>query len=307
MKTFLKILVPALALLAAPLAQAWTYTNGHALLIFRQSGFNNVEFDLGDVSQFIGKPDGYTASVTSWDTNLLASVFGSDLSGVSVILAATTSDTNASPAAWLSGGDPDALPHNYSFPTWRNNLYSVINAIGTRPLTYLVPTSGTAAYSIDPGGTYRLASYDYIVSGGGVNGGAIPQFGGNVSFPVEKAVPGSFGFWQITPGSSSQAATYVGTFTIGADSSLSFTAGPRVTVVPPPTILSITRSAGVSTVSFTTANGGNYWLAFTNSVASGISSNWPVVSGPIGGDGNNQSLNHTNTDDIGFYRVVRTP
>ncbi len=140
MKTFLKISVVALALLSAPLARAWTYTNGHALLVFRLSGFNNVEFDLGDISQFVGKPDGYTASVTGWNSNLVTSVFGSDLSGVSVVLAATTSDTNASPAAWISSGDPDALPHNYSFPTWRNNLYSIINAVGVRPLTYLVPS-----------------------------------------------------------------------------------------------------------------------------------------------------------------------
>jgi hypothetical protein len=303
MKTFLKILALAPALLAAPMAQAWTYTDGHALLIFRQNGFNDVEFDLGDVSQFLGKPDGYTANVTGWNASLLTSVYGSDLSGVSTILAATTSDTNATPSAWLSSGD--AAPHNYSFPTWRNNLYSVINAIGTRPLTYLVPASGASAYSIDPGGTYRLASYDYIVSGGGVNSGAIPQFGGNVSFPVEKTAPGSFGFWQIKPGSSTQPATYVGTFTIGTDGSLGFTAGP-VVVTTPPTIVGITRTDGVSTVSFTTANGGNYWLAFSNSVT-GANANWPTVSGPVTGDGSNKSLNHTNADANGFYRVVRTP
>jgi hypothetical protein len=306
MKTFYKTLVVATALLAAPFAHAWTYTNGHALLIFRQSGLNNVEFDLGDISQFVGKPNGYTAPVSGWNSNLVTGIFGSDLSGVSVILAATTSDTNASPAAWLSSGEPDALPHDYSFPTWRNNLYSVINAVGTRPLTYLVPASGAAAYSIDPGGTYRLASYDYIASGGGVNAGAIQQLGGNVSFNVEKAIPGSFGFWQIVPGSFSTAATYVGTFNIDATGNLSFTAGPAVTSVPQPTILSITRTSTVSTVTFTTANGGNYWLAYSNSVA-GSSTNWPPVNGPIPGDGNNHSLNHTNSEANGFYRVVRTP
>lgn len=305
MKTFYQTLVAAAALLAAPLAQAWTYTNGHALLIFRSSGFNDVELDLGDVSQFIGKPNGYTANVTGWNSNLVTSVFGSDLSGVSVILAATTSDTNASPSAWLSSGDSSALPHNYSFPTWRNNLYSVINAVGTRPLTYLVPTAGASAYSIDPGGTYRLASYDYIASGGGVNSGAIQELGGNVSFDVEKTVPGSFGFWQIAPGASSQPAAYVGTFSIDASGNLSFTAGP-VVVSTPSTILGITRNSSFSAVTFTTVNGGNYWLAYTNALG-GSSADWPIVSGPIAGDGNNQTLNHTNIDASGFYRVVRTP
>src|SRR5262245_1586384 len=126
MKNLLKIMAAMVAMAAAPSAHAWTYTNGHALLIFRLNGFNNVEFDLGDVSQFVGKPNGYTVGVSGWNSNLVTSVFGSDLSGVNVILAATTSDTNASPAAWLSSGDASAQPHNYSFPTWRNNLYSVI-------------------------------------------------------------------------------------------------------------------------------------------------------------------------------------
>lgn len=306
MKTFYQSLVAAAALLTAPLAHAWTYADGHVLLIFRQSGFNNVEFDLGDISQFVGKPDGYTAPVSGWNSNLVTGVFGSDLSGVSVILAATTSDTNASPAAWLSSGDPDALPHDYSFPTWRNNLYSVINAVGTRPLTYLVPPSGSSAYSIDPGGTYRLASYDYVASGGGVNAGAIQQLGGNVSFNVEKSIPGSFGFWQIVPGSSSTAGTYIGTFNIDATGNLVFTAGPAVVSAPPPTILNIVRAGTVSTVTFTTASGGNYWLAYSNSVV-GSSTNWPNVSGPIAGDGSNHSLNHTNSDANGFYRVVRAP
>ncbi len=305
MKTLLKILVAASAVLATPLAHAWTYADGHALLIFRASGFNNVEFDLGDVSQFTGKTNGYTTGVANWNSNLVTSIFGSDLTGVSVVLAATTSDTNASPSAWLSSGDSSALPHDYSFPTWRNNLYSLINAVGTRPLTYLVPTAGAAAYSIDPGGTYRLASYDYIASGGGVNAGAINELGGNVSFDVAKSIPGSFGFWQIAPGASSQQATYVGTFTIDASGNLSFTAGP-LSVVAQPTILSITRTGSVSAVTFTTTSGGNYWLASSNAF-SGDNTTWPIVSGPVAGDGNNQTLNHTNTDASGFYRVVRTP
>lgn len=304
MKKILQISIAALAVLAAPLAHAWTYTNGDALLIFRQGGFNDLEFDLGNVSQFLGHANGYTNVVTGWSLNLVTNTFGTDLTGVSVILAATTSDTSASPAAWLSG-DANATPHNYSLPTWRNNLYSLINSIGTRPLTYLVPLAGASAYSIDPGGTYRLASYDYIMSGGGINSGAIPQFGGNVSFTVEQSIPGSFGFWQIVPGASSQAATYIGTFAIDASGKLVFTAGP-VVVATTPTILSITRAGNVSIVTFTTTASGNYSLAYTNKLGGAVST-WPMVSGPIAGNGSNQSLNHTTTGAAGFYGVVRTP
>jgi len=226
------------------------------------------------------------------------------LTGVSVILAATTSDTNASPAAWLSSGDPNAAPHDYGLATWHANLYSVINGIGTRPLIYLVPAAGASAYSIDPGGVYRLASYDYVVSGGGINSGAIPEFGGNVSFTVEGSIPGSFGLWQIVPGASTQAATYIGTFTIDANGALQFTAGA---IVVAPNILGIVRTGNVSTVSFSTVSGGNYWLGYTNTLAGVGATNWPIVSGPVSGDGNNQSLTHTNSSVSGFYRVVRTP
>jgi len=231
-------------------------------------------------------------------------VFGADLTGVSVILAATTSDTAASPAAWLSSGDPSATPVGFSFGTWRANLYAPINSIGTRPLTYVVPTAGASAYSIDPGGTYRLASYDYIASYGGINAGAIPEFGGRVAFKVEQTIPSTFGFWQIPP-SSGTPATYVGTFTIDASGVLSFKAGP-VVVNTPSTIVSITHAGDLSTVTFTTTVGGNYSLAYTNTLGSPIAT-WPIVSGPVAGDGGNKSLNHTTADSGGFYGVVRTP
>jgi hypothetical protein len=39
-------------------ACAFTYTNTDLLLIFRQDGFNDVEFNLGTVSNFLGQADG---------------------------------------------------------------------------------------------------------------------------------------------------------------------------------------------------------------------------------------------------------
>ncbi len=305
MKTFFKVSLAILAVLSVASAKAWNYTNGDVLLIFRLSGFNDVEYDIGNISQFTALPSGSTISVSGWNRGVVTGVFGSDLTGVSVIVASTTADSSGSPSSWLSSGDSTATPHDYSFPTWRNNLFSTISAVGTRPLTYLVSSNSPAAYSIDPGGTFRLASYDYTVTGGGINSGAIQELGGNVSFNVEQAIPGSFGFWQIAPGSSTQTGTYVGTFTIDASGNLSFTAGP-LSVVSPPTILSIGRTNTVNTVTFTTVAGGNYWLTYSNAL-SGANTNWPTVSGPISGDGSNHSLNHTTTDSSGFYRVVRTP
>jgi hypothetical protein len=300
MKKLLQLNLLALTLLATPLARAWTYNDQDVLLVFRESGFNNVEFDIGNISQFLNKPNGYTAPVTDWDLNLVTNTFGSDLTGVSVIVAGTTSSSGSSRASWLSSANPTAVPHDLTPSGWQSDLWSIINAIGTKPVLLLLPTAGASAYSIDPSGTLRVASYDYIVS---PNGNSIPQFGGHATFTVEKTIPGSFGFWQIEPTSTNPKpeATFIGSFTIDAGGTLTFTAGP-----PPSNILGITRSGGVSTVTFSTSAGGNYWLLYTNTLSGPVSS-WLVVDGPVGGDSNNKSLTHTTADSKGFYTVQRTP
>jgi hypothetical protein len=295
----------SLALLATPLARAWTYTDGDALLIFRESGFNDVEFDIGNVSQFTSLAAGTTITVPNWNPGLVTNVFGTDLTGVSVIVAATTAKTDPNRASWLTGADASGAVHDLVPSAWQSKLWSNINGAGTKPvLNELTPTL-TNAYSIDPGGVTGTAAYDYIVTGGFANLAAIAQFGANLDFAVEGVAPSSFAFWKISANLAKPPSQYVGTFTIDAGGTLTFTAGPLV-VATPPTVLSITRAGGASTVNFTTAPGGNYWLTFTSAPDNGGTS-WTTVSGPVAGDGNPHSLNHTNPGNSGYYRVVRTP
>jgi len=72
MKRFILTSLAAVALLAAPQVRAWTYADGDLLLIFR-NGSQDVEFDLGSVTNFLGKTNGYTTTVTGWDPTLVAS------------------------------------------------------------------------------------------------------------------------------------------------------------------------------------------------------------------------------------------
>ena len=282
---------------------AWPYQDGDALLIFRESGYNDVEFDLGNVAQFLNQSNGYSAIVTNWDINLVSNTFGSDLTGVSVILAATESWTNTSKTAWLSGPLPNITAYNVTPSAWQANLWSIIDSIGTRPVTYDVSPAGTSSYSIDPGGTYAVASYDNIVSSDGVNTSSLSKFGGKAPFTVETQIPGSFEFWGIQPSTSQPKPpdALVGTFTITASGALSFVAGP-----PAPTISGLSVSNGISTVSFSTVIGSQYWLASTNVLGAPVSQ-WPLVSGPVLGDGNNNSLTQTNETADSFYSIVITP
>lgn len=303
MKINLKTVSAALVLLAAPLAHAWTYTDGDTLLIFRASGFKTVEFNLGNISQFTNVPSGSTITVSGWDLNLVTTTFGNDLTDVSVILAATTSSyVGSARASWLTGSSTsEVVTENSTASSWQSRFYSNINAIGTKPVLNLIPATSTNAYAIDLSGVDWSASYDYIVTSGGIRAAQIASFGGNASFNVEGVTPSSFALWRIAPNVN---ASYVGTFNITASGVLTFTAGAAT--VPSPNITGITRSGDISTVSFTTTVGGNYWLTYTNTLGDSPT-NWPVISGPITGDGTGKSLTHTNSGAAGFYSVKRTP
>jgi hypothetical protein len=325
MKKILHIAALLALLLAAPLAQAWVYQDGDALLIFRENGFDDVEFDLGNVSQFLNKTNGYTTTVTGWDAAPVLNTFGSDLTGVSVILLATTSKTNGSLGSWVSGPEPDTTAYGISPSAWQSSLWSIINSIGTRPVIYQVPTVVSPSYPLSPGGAlsgadtnayvfdptaaYEIDSYDWIVSGGVSEGNAIypniaylPSLGGNSPFVVESVIPTAFDFWEIQPGTGSPAPpdTYVGQFNIATNGTLTFVAGP-----PPTSILNITRNGSISDVQFSSIVGVQYALVSTNTLGAPVSQ-WPVVSGPIQGDGLNDLLTHTNSDTTGFYQI-RSP
>jgi hypothetical protein len=304
MKRIFQLTLAGLVLSVALLAGAGTYQDGDVLLIFREAGFNDVEFDLGDISQFLNHANGYTTPVTGWSLAKVATVFGSDLTGVSVIVAATQARTNLNRLAWVSSVNPGVTVNDVTASAWQGNLWSIINSLGTRPLIYQVPPFGSGwAYSIDPNGTYKLAAYDNIVSGNGVNGSALAQFGGNTAFTVEGAIPATLGFWQIqgTNEVPKPAAAYIGTFAVNAAGNLTFTAGP-----PQPEILAITRAGGVNTVTFTTVPAGSYSLVYSSTLTSPVST-WSTVSGPVSGTGDNQSLSHTIAGSAGYYGVVHTP
>lgn len=324
MNKFLQTSLAALVLLPAWPAAAWNYKDGDLLLIFRESAIpgafpspnNDVEFDLGPVTNFLGKPDGYTTTVTGWDPAAVQAVYGTDLTGVSVILIAVTNPTNASPTAyfsaaqpqnfWLNGVEPYQTAYNVSPSVWQG-FWSKINSVGTRPGLYLPASQQTASYSFSPSSVLAydriVASDNYVKAGAqnAVNADWLPQFGGFAPFTVEGIAPGSFGFLAVASSAGAKPLDrYVGTFTIDTGGNLAFTAGP-----PAPVIIGIAQSGGASTVSFSTALGGQYSLAYATGLAG--AGNWSTVGRSLVGDGNTNSLTYASPDDTGFFRVVRSP
>ena len=292
MKSIILTTLAALTLLTTPQARAWTYNDGDVLLVFRQ-GSQNVEFDLGSVTNFLGKTNGYTKTVTGWDLSLVTSTFGS-LTGVKVVLLAAGDPTN-----WLSSAEPNTTAYNISASD-ADTLHGVISAVGTRPLYPIaIPTAGANSYSIDTGGQYAGSSYDYTVSGGHFSG--IAKLGGNAPFTVEQSIPGTLDFWSIKSTDiypNSPPDQLIGTFTISAGGVLTFVAGPRAS-----NITSVSRSSGVSTVKFTTTVGNTYSVAYTNKLGGAVAT-WPVDATTLVGNGKVNAINHTSSSNAEFYRVT---
>jgi hypothetical protein len=305
MKRIFPLILGALAGLSAPLAHAWSYNNGDVLLIFRnaESSTYDVEYDIGNVSQFLGHTNGYTTAVTGWNPADVLGVLGGQngpgLTGINVALLATTSLTNATPTAWVTGIEPNTYAYSDNVGDWDSSYYLNISTIGNKPVTFDVPTADTNAYSISPSGRYKYSSYEYILDGGG-SSYLVSQLGGNVPFVVEQTIPGSLDFWAVQPlesGGVAPADKYVGSFVISTNGVLTFTAGPQT-----PAITGVTRSGNLTAVGIPTTVGVHYQLVGTSQL--GVGASWSPIGSVLTGDGNTDVLTETNATAARFYRVT---
>src|SRR5258708_574673 len=96
--------------LMAQSASAFTYTDFDLLLVLRQEGLSDVEFNLGSVTNFLGKADGTVVTVTNFDVNLAKSSFNNNLVGVKFVLMAATNSNATIKPAHLTDADPASVP-----------------------------------------------------------------------------------------------------------------------------------------------------------------------------------------------------
>jgi len=274
---------------------AFTYTNTDLLLVFREQGFFDVEFNIGSVSNFLGKASGTVIPVTNWNYGLVRTNFNAtNTVGIKFILAAVTDPTNAlaDRRAWLTDGSQGDTPTDIT----GSRLGQIISKIS------LVGANAAAATFTNSSQSYvtnssESTAYTTIVSGGL----DVSNLGGAAPFPVESDAPSTNKFVQLKAGTSPQpAATIVGTFSLTASGVLTFTAGSPL-VAPR---ISIARSGGANTITvLATVTGQNYRLRYSNILGPSVST-WSIVGSSIVGNGSNKPFpSHSPADAQGFYAV----
>ncbi len=287
---------------SVPLAEAYTYEDGNLLLIFRKPGFNDVEFNLGDVSTLTALPEGTERVITGWDLPLVQTQY--DLTDdVRFLLIATTPSDAVNRSSWLTSADPGVAAVDRTQAQWRL-LWARINAVGTRPIgTFGIPNT-TNSYVISPD---HPSSFSFVTSNGGLQPGLIPRLGDDSKFVVEQKIPGTSVFYAIKPSTVNPkpAATRVGSFEFTADGVLKFTAGSGV-VVPPlesTEITGITSNDGKARITFKTKSGIRYRLRVSPDLATAKDS-WTLVAGEVTGDGAEASIEFPSPEGTAqFYSV----
>ena len=300
MKAFPKLLLVLLAASAANSTSAFNYADSDLVLVFRRDGFNDAEFDLGSVTNYLGKANGTKLTVSNWDLAAVRANFNNSLASVKFLLFAATSFTDPLRRAWITSAvlDPNPLPTDLSGSGW-SQLRSKLSFVGTEA-TAITGTNATQMYIVAPGVD---SSYSFIVSDGGqVDASTV---GGLAPFAVEAENPATLLFYElkISNASVKPPAAVIGSFALEATGALTFTAGPLQTMVPQPQILGIVRSGSTSTISFTTVGGARYRLRFT-AVLGGA---WTTLPTVVTGDGSTKTITDTASGPQGFYSIEASP
>ena len=332
--------ISLLGLLLAGTAQAqffsYSPTNGDTLLGFRKTGTHQGNYELvvnlGTITKFLNLSPGTTINVTSYTPAVLTDSFANGYQNLQWSVSAgipfpSTLGPFPYRTIWYSLPAPNASTQSTVPDRYSGNDQSVVQklmqGLGQGASTISQNLGSTNADNNttlvrepwDPTSLISLTAYI-----GDVGDSTFGDWQGRViTTSVENVVPSTFssparldlyqsvpnGVVDPTTGSTGPSAYFVGYFILNVNGTMTFTRASSGTPPPPPapTVVSVRRAANVSTVSFTTTNGANYTLYYTN--AAGLTTpvgSWPVAGSLIGNGGTN-SLNDTTTDAVRFYRV----
>jgi hypothetical protein len=303
--TIRNLLILTAALLAAGSARAVNYSTNDVLLILRSPGFNDVEFDLGNISQFLNHPSGYTVAVTNWNPAVVNANYALNGGDVQFALLASTSISDPNPNSWVTDAQPLQPVSDVTLSKWRSGLALPINGVGNGIAADPLAPANTNYDALVPSSSY---SFDQVTSNNGNNPAAIPYLGGSagISFEVIGGVPGTLLFYQLAPSSVTPkpAGTLIGSFSLDVNGHLTFQAGP---LLDSANITSVNTGGGLVAVAFNSKAAVKYRLRYSPSLATPVSS-WTILPNPLAGDGTPQVLNATlPAAAAGFYAVESYP
>jgi hypothetical protein len=305
MSDLIQMALVAVVLASATRAMAFTYADGDLLLIFRKNGYKDVEFNVGTVSNLLGKASGTIVPI-SYDVNAVKTNYNNSFSGVNCILVAATSMSSTYRRVWCTDGDTNQIitPMNKTLSDW-SGIQAVVKSTGDEAAKSGTSGNVYVVTSTDP------TSFSYIAGGGvdefGTLLGDPNTLNGGVPFPAQMFNPGQALLCSLKPMNPpvTTAPATNGYFSWSTNGTLTFTAGPLTqstnsTPLVPTSITRIERGAAVSTIYFTTTNTQNYRLHWRSDLSTG---SWTTNATTVAGDGTIRTLTDTTSVGVRFYRV----
>ena len=281
------------------MAMGFSYTDGDLLLVFRKDGFNDIEFNLGPASQFLNQKAGTTVTVTNWDVSVVTGEYLlSD--GAKVALVGASSLAATPLRAWVTDVETASTPTAITPSQWQV-LWSKIHAVGSKAATATGNVAGNS-YVVSP---TAYSSYTATASNAGSLPAGIRRLGGATAFNIESTVPATLQLVELSPSSVNPkpAATVVGSFQLGGEGTLTFTAAGGVPPAPSVTITSIGLNAGAAQITFPSVVGVNYRLRYASQPV-GSPLVWTPIDPATAGTGNSVTLSDPSAlGSIRFYSV----
>ncbi|MGC3960027.1 MAG: hypothetical protein QM813_19490 [Verrucomicrobiota bacterium] len=297
-------------------AAPFVYTSGDLVLTFRRTGnASDYVVNLGKVTGYNQLPAGTTLVVTNLSGAQLSSAFAADYNDLKWSVAAASRPDN--PVAgyplqtlWVTRPRSEAViqssPWLRKSTASQGNVSSQIGAVGGNAAS-ASSLLGAGANNTVTGVVIPVSHYYNVSTPIGAAGNYAGNFQGNVEtvtasdFVDEPANVSRADFYELQPGSGNPPATYLGYFELKPDGSLTFSTPS--TLPPAPTITSIVRAGGVTTVSFATQTGFTYRLRSVG--AAGL--NTPISTWTLGnsivGTGGVLTLTDTSSDEVRFYAL----
>jgi hypothetical protein len=288
--------------LGAGTASAFNYTDQDLLLVFREDSANDVIYDLGSVTNFLGHPDGFQVTVP-FDQSVALAAYQNDLSTALFSLLASTAGATplAQKRVWVSSGVSSDTPLDPPASVLAS-MGSLASNVG-RDATQQTAASPIQDWSVSSSAN---TSYTYIMTANGTTPQSVDTMAGYWPYDIAGSIPSSVRFFQVlgTSVKPKPAAIQVGTFTLGTDGTLVFVAGAGTVVqIQTPVISGIQVQGNSASITVTASQTGvNYRLRYTAGLASNQTASW-TAGLTVAGTGADLVLQDTSSDNARFYVV----